>query len=437
MSEPNLPANKMLVAYWLNAETTNTFACPTARNIPCYTLKSGGSQINVVNLVGASFAGTSGNFQSPYFSYSPSLLNVLENGDVGALQSAGIKVVLTVQGNGATNGNGWSCLPESANQDFANWVQSDVIEKYGLDGIDIDDEFSHCTDVPQQLVNTVAWMRSTMPDIIISKALWQDLSTFTLSATTSAAKGQTLGQLLTYGCTMGYGWGLAGFISAAESYKNNGLPYSKICLGVQPGVGSWMTPLTTTKEVTEWAIANKLLGMMFWTFSQDIQQFTSSTQYVTPYMNSGDHQWQETMINTMWGSGQYVVNQSGLTGPYIPWGNYRDSVSDIKVTLSATCTANNVTGSLDITNATTGDITNNNGVLQQSATGVQRDNTLGAYVPSGSYQSNSSNIKVVLSATCKNSKGQPVSSSLDVTSLGWGSYVENIDGVLTVVNTNS
>ncbi len=63
MRKSTLPDKNVIVAYWLNAELTNTFACPPLRDVACFTQQKDGSpQINVINLFGASFACGAENF---------------------------------------------------------------------------------------------------------------------------------------------------------------------------------------------------------------------------------------------------------------------------------------------------------------------------------------------------------------------------------------
>lgn len=96
MRTTTLPTQNMIVAYWLNSELTNTFACPPLRDVLAFTRQDGSSLVNVVNLVGASFCCGPDNFRPPYVFFEPSLLNTLENGDIKLLQQAGVKVVLTI-----------------------------------------------------------------------------------------------------------------------------------------------------------------------------------------------------------------------------------------------------------------------------------------------------------------------------------------------------
>ncbi len=439
----DLPKEKMLAVYWLNYELTNTFACPSPRNILCFKLKDGTPQVNVVNLVGASFNGTPDNFDPPYFQFEPSLLNVLNNADVQALQAAGIKVVLTVMGNGREpNGIGWSSIPENKNKDFSEWVNKTILSKngYGLDGIDIDDEYAKAPGSNNQLIATVKSMDSIFPsEKIISKAFWQDLNVIA-----------DIKDYLTYGSTMCYGWETAEIENNVDEYIKKGLTKDQVCAGVQAGPpeSDWMTSLQTTVELSRWTVEKKTKGMMIWSFSQDIQQFTSYPQHERPYPSPDDHQWMKAIIENMWGKDNWVVKKSCIHGLYVPDGSYMDSSRDIKVELSGK--AKNRQGqeqmsAINVTDFNNADIVNDDGKLtktdtiadvsfQEKMKQLRIKKGLGRYAPEGSYLESTNNVKLTLSAQCRTIKGKYVSSSLDISQYqGDGkTAISNLDGQLTL-----
>lgn len=298
MSASLLPSSRVLVAYWLNCELTTGggFACPPLADVATLRRADGSPQASVVPLFAASFAGTTDDFAAPYFTLPASVQAALTDGSVARLQAAGIRVTLSVLGNGAPDGMGWSCIPTDGAAAFAEWVATEVVGRYGLDGIDVDDEFAGCTaGSPAQLVAAVAALRTAMPDKIISKALWNDQDAF---------RGTALGELLTYGATMAYGWDASQMKSMVEDYVELGLPAAKICIGVQAGPeqAGWMTSIGTTQALTRWSAANGLLGMMLYSYSQDIAQFTAWPQKTQPYPSPDDHQWQAAILQA-WGQG--------------------------------------------------------------------------------------------------------------------------------------
>jgi len=133
-------------------------------------------------------------------------------------------------------------------------------------------------------------------------------------------------------------------------------------------------------------------------------------------------------------------------GPYAPLGSYRDSTTDVRVTLSARCrtpTGAYTDAKLDITLLRAVDVANVGGVLTPGATppsvealaryeAEKRRRGLGDFVPNGSFLDTSEDIAVVLSANCKSN--DVVSSTLDLSALALPTtYVENTDGVLTLL----
>jgi len=130
---------------------------------------------------------------------------------------------------------------------------------------------------------------------------------------------------------------------------------------------------------------------------------------------------------------------------YVPQGSYQQSSSGITIELQAQCRSQS--GALvpsTLTYTTTqalgiGDIGNDNGVLTIAAGNADLPNptnTLGAFIPAGSYQSSCSDISVSLKANCLNSNQQSVASTLSYTSSEATTFltIENNNGVLTTVS---
>ncbi len=291
-----------------------------------YTLPDGTPQTKVVFLGFAAFNGTPNNFAPPYLSIPQGIIDVmtLQPGQtqtqVQQLQAAGIKVLLSVAGY--NNQMGWDNIPYGPNGKnryqnmiaFAQWVQMNVIVKYGLDGIDIDDEWGASTPHPEQaFMDTVGILRYYLEGFMISKALWQDYGYFNVAVSADAPynAGAKLAGLLDLGCTMDYSASFDMLRNEIKTYTVKcGMTWDQLCVGVQagPSEAGGMTPLDEVTQIAKWAVTPTssgtppVLGMMLFTFTQDIQQWDQWKQNQPRYKwpNPGDHLWQRTIVENMW-----------------------------------------------------------------------------------------------------------------------------------------
>lgn len=313
-----LQTEGLLASYWIpqvgiGPDGEKQWVTVPLTDVLKYTLPDGQPQTKIVFIFGATFVAN----QAPYVDIPNAIVEqmTLQPGqsqtNVQRLQAAGIKVLLSIVGS---PGYGWDGIADP--NDFAKWVKTNLIDQYGLDGIDIDNEFSNLPTNAQNFMNTIGALRSALSESFISKALWDDHEYFT----TSVAQGfpwetTYLGQLLNFGCLMGYGWSYADQISNLQWYHDVtvnelhvGLGWNQLAIGVQAGPPDqgWMTPINETYELAQWCVAPvspskqipPILGMMIFTFSQDIQQWTYSPQNDPSKMfpNEYDHQWQRTII---------------------------------------------------------------------------------------------------------------------------------------------
>lgn len=87
-------------------------------------------------------------------------------------------------------------------------------------------------------------------------------------------------------------------------YLGWGMKPQQVALGVQagpPGQSSQFTSPGVTRQAAAWQPTGATrLGMMLYSFSQDIEAFTTLPQHSKPYPSPGDHQWQTTIIDTMY-----------------------------------------------------------------------------------------------------------------------------------------
>ena len=120
---------------------------------------------------------------------------------------------------------GWSQFTdEPTAQKFVDYLKSDVITPYGLDGIDIDDEYSIGPVVNTSLAMVTTLMKQTMPKKLITKALFADYFAFNTNW-----NGHTLASNLDYGWQMSYYGGDAN--SRLRWYTSYGMKKNQLCLG--------------------------------------------------------------------------------------------------------------------------------------------------------------------------------------------------------------
>jgi hypothetical protein len=170
-----------------------------------YTLADGTPAINFACIFAGNYAAST----SPYLRannnnppttnpFNTNIQQVLSDGSVQVLQQAGLKVLLTVTNGWASVG--WSeFTSESDATDFAQYLAG-IVSQYGLDGIDIDDEYSSGTPNDTSLIMVTTILKQQMPGKLITKALFDDYQYFQ-----ATWNGNTLAQNLDYGWEMSYG----------------------------------------------------------------------------------------------------------------------------------------------------------------------------------------------------------------------------------------
>ena len=142
-------------------------------NVGKYTLAGGGNvfDIGVIFAANINYNTTT---KSAYLYFNPQVQSVLDNvaTQVRPLQAKGIKVMLSILGN--HQGAGFANFPtQAAAAAFAKQL-SDAVTKYGLDGIDFDDEYTEYgnngTGQPNasSFVYLVTALRAAMPSKLIS-----------------------------------------------------------------------------------------------------------------------------------------------------------------------------------------------------------------------------------------------------------------------------
>ena len=130
--------------------------------------------------------------------FNPNVQEVLAANLVPQLQAKGIKVLMSVL-NGHTP-VGWSQFTsETEAEKFAQYLRDEVVDKYGLDGIDIDDEYSSGQVHAQSLAMVSTKIKAIMPNKLLTKALFADREQFQ-----ARWQGHSLAENLDYGWYMVY-----------------------------------------------------------------------------------------------------------------------------------------------------------------------------------------------------------------------------------------
>ncbi|MFE0464642.1 endo-beta-N-acetylglucosaminidase H [Kitasatospora sp. NPDC058965] len=141
-------------------------------NVGKYTLANGGANVFDIAVVFA--ANINDNGTGAYLYFNPQVQSVLDNAatQIRPLQAKGIKVELSVLGN--HQGAGFANFPSrAAAAAFARQL-SNAVTKYGLDGIDFDDEYAdygaNGTAQPNasSFVYLVQALRADMPGKLIT-----------------------------------------------------------------------------------------------------------------------------------------------------------------------------------------------------------------------------------------------------------------------------
>ncbi|HJP72869.1 MAG TPA: endo-beta-N-acetylglucosaminidase H [Pseudonocardiaceae bacterium] len=143
-------------------------------NVGKYTLANGGGNVFDIGVIFAANINYNTSTNAAYLYFNPQVQSVLNNvsTQIRPLQAKGIKVELSILGN--HEGAGFANFPsQSAASAFARQL-SDAVTKYGLDGIDFDDEYAdygtNGTGQPNasSFVYLVSALRQDMPSKLIT-----------------------------------------------------------------------------------------------------------------------------------------------------------------------------------------------------------------------------------------------------------------------------
>ena len=230
------------------------------RSLARYRLANGCPAISVAIIFAANYAAD----ERPYLRannntppttapFDDNIQQVLDDGSVRYLQRRGIKVMLSIDnGHSAV---GWSQFTSRHDAlDFVRYLKKSVVARYGLDGIDIDDEYSSGVANRTSLIMVTTLMRQLMPNKIITKALYEDKKYFRASW-----KGHRLAENLDYGWEMSYG----------GPPRPRVAPYTRWLRKKQLSLGFWSgSPSRTPIEDVQWLRAQGYAGIMLYGFEE-------------------------------------------------------------------------------------------------------------------------------------------------------------------------
>lgn len=192
-------------------------------NPGCYTYGSPAKQVFSFAVIFAANINADANGNAVLY-FNPQVQSTLTSGNIAYLQSLGIKVLLTVLGN--HENAGWGCFTSYAMADSFAVQCAKAATQYGLDGIDIDDEYSTCTTNNSSLVLALSALRTELgSNKYITKALFNDTQYF--SATYN---GKKAGDILDYGWEMSYG--NTNYSGRLQPYISAGMAKTKLGIGV-------------------------------------------------------------------------------------------------------------------------------------------------------------------------------------------------------------
>ena len=202
---------------------------------------------------------------NPVLFYNTEMSTVLDKNidAIRALQKKGVKVQIAYLGNHQQAG--WSCtMSKDTIKSLSDSMVADVV-KYGLDGIDVDDEYSTCSGDTSAFYNLLSAIKNnaSFDKKILSKALWSDSAYF--RSTTNVAK------LLTEGYEMTYNEN----VTNLSNYTAAGMTKNQLLLGIDPGSTSASRVYDVAKSVSNAGYA----GVMIWAPNGRLSRSAAATYY--------------------------------------------------------------------------------------------------------------------------------------------------------------
>lgn len=210
--------------------------------VGCYIRSDNGKPFfDFTSIFAANINGNDPNHPEIYFNWQVDELLNKNHNKIEKLKSQGIKVMVTLLGNHFNSG--WCCMTDQVQIDkFADDIVN-MLNKYNLDGVDIDDEYSNCSPNLTSLDRIVKSLLNhpNLNGKSVSIALWNNSHLF--------RQGE-LSKNLHYGWEMSY----SGPYDRLKIYENLGFSPEKLYLGLRFGETSAQSYIN---------IANNYGGLMF------------------------------------------------------------------------------------------------------------------------------------------------------------------------------
>lgn len=187
---------------------------------------------------------------TPVLAYNAEMTAILRDNIqvVRQLQNRGIKVQISYLGN--HQNAGWSCnMSAQVAGRLGDAMVAEVV-KYGLDGINVDDEYSTCSGNAAAFYKVLRAIRVNpyFSGKALTKALWTDSQYF--RAPNNAATQLTQGYEMTYN----------GNVGNLQPYVGYGMSKSALYLGISPQ----FTSTANVRAVAQSVVNGGYAGTMVW-----------------------------------------------------------------------------------------------------------------------------------------------------------------------------
>ena len=251
-------ANALLKMSYVEVNSNNL------SNVGCFVRSDNAKPfIQMTSIFAANINGDDPNKPEIYF--NPQVSNLLNSDyqQISELQKKGIKVLITLLGN--HQNAGWSCI--SKQNDRMNFAKEivNMVNKYKLDGVDIDDEYSNCIPNDSSLADIAQYIKED-PDFkgkLLTKALFSDYATFS---------NHKLAKYLDYGWEMSYFSGSFG--QRLMPYLSYGMKKENLFLG-----GDSQQYYPSPSNITKYVLNNHFGGVMIYNITINSQDYLTEISH--------------------------------------------------------------------------------------------------------------------------------------------------------------